>query len=131
VTQPRQDLTVSQMSAKNYSVTATMTALRAIFADNQDKSFEQRWALAKSSEAYRGFQIRCTATAKVLLAFAVPPLLAWRFIGRDHPAAVRSSWSTIVICGLYLMIATAASWKLGIKAADAKMRNPQRTQGSG
>jgi len=42
-------------------------ALRANFEENQDKFFEAHWALAKSSDAYREFQIRCNTSAKVLL----------------------------------------------------------------
>jgi hypothetical protein len=132
VKQTEQELTMSQVSAKHYGLTATICALRAIFANNQEKSFEERWALAKSSAAYRGFQIRCRASAKALLGFAVPPLLFSRIISRYQATSGGIFWSTIVICGLYISIAIAVSWKLGVKAADAKMRSAQQTaQSSG
>ena len=120
------------MSVKNYGLTATMNALRAIFEKNQDKPFERRWALARCSEAYRGFQTRCGMTAKVLFAFAVPPLLFWLIVSRNHATDSVISRSAIVIAGLYIAIGIAVSWKLGIKLADARMRSPQQTdQGSG
>jgi hypothetical protein len=115
------------MNAKNYGLAATLKTLRAIFENNQEQSFEQRWALARSSEAYRGLRIRCGATAKALLFFAAPPLVFLQIASRYRVAARGVSWTIIAIIGLYITLSLAVSWKIGIKATDAKMRGPQQT----
>ena len=115
------------MNANDHSASATMKALREIFEANQDKPFEVRWALAKSSEAYRGFQIRCSTSAKVLLAFGVPLLLFWVVSRNTTWRDGEASLTTIILAVLYVTISFAVSWKLGIKAAKTKMARLRRS----
>jgi hypothetical protein len=105
--------------------------LRDIFEENGDKPFEVRWALAKSSEAYRGFKIRCSASALVLVAAAIPLLLvslliSGRAMANDH------STSIIFIAVLYVAASGFVSWRVGIKVAAKMMSERQADrQGSG
>jgi hypothetical protein len=112
------------VSAQDYSLAATMKALRAIGKENQDKPVETRLALPRSSEAYGGFQIRCRTSAKVLLRFYVPAVLFWLVVNRRNAGYVEVSLSTIVIAALYVTMSMAVSWKLGLKAAKTKMAGP-------
>jgi predicted permease len=84
-------------------------------------------ALAKSSEAYRGFQIRCSTSAKVLLAFGVPLLLFWVVSRNTTWRDGEASLTTIILAVLYVTISFAVSWKLGIKAAKTKMARLRRS----
>jgi hypothetical protein len=96
-----------------------MKALRDIFEENRDKPFDVRWALAKSSETYRGFKIRCSASAVALLAAAIPLLLVGLLI-KGSSMANGHTTSIISIAVLYVTASVIASWRLGINVA-AKM----------
>jgi hypothetical protein len=111
------------MNSHRYTASATMKALRDIFEENPDKSFEARWALAKASESYRGFQIRCSTSAKVLLAAAIPLLLVGLLISRGTVADDRKL-SIIFIAILYVALSVTVSWRLGITVAAKKMAKP-------
>jgi hypothetical protein len=108
------------MSSHRYSASATLKALRDIFEENRDKSFEARWALAKASESYRGFQIRCSTSAKVLLATTAPLLLVGLLISRSTKADDHTLAITFIAI-LYVAVSVTASWRLGIKVAAKKM----------
>jgi hypothetical protein len=101
-----------------------MNMVRVIFEENRDKSFEARWALAKASESYRGFQIRCSTSAKVLLAAAIPMLLVSLIISRSTVADDHAS-PIILIAILYVALSVVVSWRLGIKVATRKMAKPE------
>jgi hypothetical protein len=117
------------VGAPSYSLAATMKALRAIAKENQDKYIEARMAVLKASEAYRGFKIRCTTSAKVLLAFAVPALLFWLVVSLGKAAHSEASPSTIAIGALYVAISMMVSWKLGMKAAETEMPGSRQPGG--
>ena len=111
------------MNSNRYTASATVKALRVIFEENRDKSFEARWALAKACESYRGFQIRCNTSANVLLAAAIPMLLVSLIISRSTVAGDHAS-SIVLIATLYVMLSLAVSWRVGIKVAERKMAKP-------
>jgi hypothetical protein len=109
------------MNSHRYTASATVKAVRVIFEENRDKSFETRWALAKASESYRGFQIRCRTSAKVLLGAAIPLLLVGLIIrrsavGDDHAPPI--IWIASLV---YVALGVLVSWRLGIKVAARKM----------
>ena len=113
------------MNSHRYTASATVKALRVIFEENRDKSFEARWALAKASESYRGFQIRCSTSAKVLLGAAIPLLLVGLIISRSAVADDHASPIIILIAILlYVALSVVVSWRLGIKVATRKMAKP-------
>jgi hypothetical protein len=116
------------MNSHRYTASATMKALRDIFEENRHKSLEERWAIARASESYRGFQIRCSTSAKVLAAATIPLLIVGIIIGRsttadDHPLSI------IFIAILYIALSVTVSWNLGIKVAAKKMAKLRPNEG--
>jgi hypothetical protein len=109
------------MNAHRYSASATLKALRVIFQENREKSIEARWALAKASEAYRGFQIRCSTSAKIMLGAAIPLLLVGLIISRGAVADERASPVILIAILFYVALSVVVSWRLGIKVATTKM----------
>ncbi len=109
------------MNSHRYTVSATVKALRVIFEENRDKSIEARWAVAKASESYRGFQIRCSTSFKVLLAAAIPLFIVGLIIGHSAVADDHASPIILVAVFLYVALSVVVSWRLGIKAATSKM----------
>ena len=73
----------------SYSALATLRSLRVIFEENQDKTFEARWALAKESKSYRGFQIVCNTTARILLITIVPLVVLIAIVFQESPPGLR------------------------------------------
>ena len=111
------------MNSHRYTASATVKALRVIFEENRDKSFEARWALAKASESYRGFQIRCSTSAKVLLGAAIP-LLVGLIISRSAVADDHASPIILIAILLYVALSVVVSWRLGIRVATRQMAKP-------
>lgn len=109
------------MNSHRYTVSATVKALRVIFEENRDKSLGARWALAKASESYRGFQIRCNASAKLLLGAAIPLLLVGLIISRCAVADDYASPIILIAILLYVAPSVVVSWRLGIEVATRKM----------
>ena len=117
-------------SMHRYTPLATLRALRLIFEENRDKSFEVRWALAKSSEAYRGFQVCCAKSARILLVTCIPPLLMAVLVHPTFPADSRLNFQIgafhfgdiLIALGivLYVALCLIVSWRLGTAAADKK-----------
>jgi O-antigen/teichoic acid export membrane protein len=109
------------MNSHRYTASATVKALRVIFEENRDKSFEARWALAKASESYRGFQILCRTSAKVLLGAAIPLLLVGLIISRNAVADDHASPIILIAILLYVALSVVVSRRLGIKVATRRM----------
>jgi hypothetical protein len=112
------------MNSHRYTASATVKALRVVFEENRDKSFEARWALAKASESYRGFKIRCSTSAKVLLGAAIPLLLVGLIISRSAVADDQASPIIWIAILLYVALSVVVSWRLGVKVATRKMAKP-------
>jgi len=110
------------MSANRYTVCATMKAVRDIFEQNPGRPLEARWKDAKASEMFRGFQLRCRTSARVLLAAAIPPLLVGLIVGRSTMADDHTILK-IVLATSYAALSMATSWQLGINAASKGMAN--------
>jgi hypothetical protein len=113
------------VNSNRYTASATIKALRGIFEENGDKPFEVRWALAKSSETYRGFKIRCSASAVVLLAATIPLLLVSLLVNGSTIANEHTT-PTICLAVLYLATSGFVSWRLGIKVAEKMMSERPR-----
>jgi hypothetical protein len=109
-----------RVNTPDYSFAGTMKALRDTFEANRDKSFEARWELAKSSDAYKGFQIRCSSSAKALATVAIPLLLLGIFAS-GSALDKDATWPILAAVGLYVVIGVVFSWKLGIRTAKARM----------
>jgi hypothetical protein len=109
------------MNSARYTASATVKALRVIFEENRDKALAARWALAKASESYRGFQIRCSTSAKVLLGAAIPLLLVGLIISRSAVADDHASPIILIATFLYVVFSMVVSWRVGIKVAAIKM----------
>ena len=112
------------MNSHRYGASATLKALRVIFEENRDKSLEARWALAKASESYRGFQIRCRTSAKALLGAAIPLVLVGLIVSRSAVADDLASPTILIAILLYVALSVVVSWRLGIEAATRKMAKP-------
>jgi hypothetical protein len=112
------------MNSHRYTASATLQALRVIFEQNRDKSFEARWALAKASEFYRGFQFRCSTSAKVLLGAAIPLVLVGLVISHGAGGDDHASPLILIAILLYVVLSVVLSWRLGIKVAARKMARP-------
>jgi hypothetical protein len=108
------------MSANRYTASATIKAVTQIFRENRGKSFEARWVLAKKSDSFQGFQTRCRVTAIVLLAAAIPLLLAAMVVSRS---AISDEYTLVYlfIVILYVSLSVTLSWRLGNKAVEKKM----------
>src|SRR4029077_3133268 len=108
------------MSANRYTVFATMKAVRDIFEQRPDRPLEARWKDAKGSEMFRGFQLRCSTSARVLLAAAIPLLLVGLIVSRSTVADDHTILK-IVLAISYAALSMAISWQLGINAAAKGM----------
>jgi hypothetical protein len=112
------------MNSQRYTASATLKALRDIFEENRHKSLAERWAVAKASEPYRGFQIRCSTSAIVLLGAAILLLLVGLIISRSAIADDLASPIILSAILLYVALSVVVSWRLGIKVATGKMAKP-------
>lgn len=116
---------------RRYTPLATIEAMRRIFEENRDLSFEARWSLAKASEAYVWLQTFCKTCARFLIVASLPIGLLLVIVRRNYPdgrpihldVGFHNLGDSLIVLGAiaYVAVSFVVGWRIGTAAANKQL----------